>query len=155
MEKNTTKSESCECCGQMDESHEMTKCQKCGANMCASCLYIPTINSPCFCAACRSRMSAIKRWSTTVCLVRKGEGDYLERFEEQYPIPGRWATLVCDRASTTDCNPCIPVEAGKMLADLHDWCCRASQAMKNRKALSFDQLSKELDDILCLFGYTK
>lgn len=142
----------CGCCQKTDEEHEMTECARCGVWMCPACLYIRTMNDPCHCPACRAATRNTAKWKQTICLVKKGNEDYLDRFAAQYPQPGKWALLVCDSAGTTDANVCIPVEAGKMLADFEDWSRRAQSAMRSRRATSFDSLASELDDMMTLFG---
>lgn len=83
-------------------------------------------------------------WVHTITLVPRGPEDYIDRFSEAYPRPGIWASSVLNRAGTSDADVCIPVAAGKMLADLENWCIRAAFAMQTRKATRFDSLVSEL-----------
>ncbi len=155
------KTETCGGCHNTDEAHEMTKCSKCGQWMCPRCLYLPSLNAPCWCAACRSgaRFSvagtggstpADPLWLERVLLVPKGDGDYLERFAAAYPSPGRWAQAVISEAETADAHVSVIVAAAKMLADFHEWGNCAVAAMRHRDAKKFDRLASHYDR-LCRF----
>lgn len=54
----TEQTETCSGCQAVDELHEMTKCSKCGGWICPRCLYLPSLDAPCHCAACRSAHKA-------------------------------------------------------------------------------------------------
>ena len=50
----------CDLCQKATEAHHATKCSGCGKMMCGSCLYLPTIYSPCWCAECRGRSEFLR-----------------------------------------------------------------------------------------------
>ncbi len=142
--------ETCGGCHNTDEVHEMTKCSKCGGWICPRCLYLPSLDAPCHCAACRSAHKAggsvaAPLWVERILLVPKGSGDYLERFAAAYPNPGRWANAVTREAGTQDADVSVIVAAAKMLADFHEWAGRAASAMRHRDAKKFDRLAADYD----------
>ena len=49
---------SCHYCDNRDAPHHMTKCTRCGNQMCPSCLYLKDIYSPSWCVTCRTMQAS-------------------------------------------------------------------------------------------------
>lgn len=87
-------------------------------------------------------------WRGMIYLLRKGPGDAMERFADQYPIPTTWIEAVIRQAGTQDGDWKLLEAAGSLLADFENWSLRAAHAMRDRKAIKFDSLVSELMTLL-------
>lgn len=87
-------------------------------------------------------------WRGMIYLLRKGPGDALERFADQYPVPSAWIEAVIWQAGTQDADWKVLESAGSLLADFENWSLRAAHAMRDRKAIKFDTLVSELIGLL-------